>query len=74
MAKPATVKEVRAALRRNLDGRPDLGLSKAVVNAVLEPDNPFDPAAPRKPQRWFVLACIVSVGALGAFFYFNCWN
>lgn len=74
MAKPATVKEVRAALRRNLDSRPDLGLSKAVVKAVLEPDNPFDPAATRKPQRWFVLACVVSVGALGAFFYFNCWN
>ncbi len=74
MAKPATVKEVRAALRQKLDSRPDLGLSKAIVNAVLEPANPFDPAATRKPQRWFVLACVVSVGTLSAFFYFNCWN
>jgi len=74
MARPATVKEVRAALRRNLESRPDLGLRKAVKNVVLEPANPFDPATARRPQRWFVLACIVSVGALGAFFYFNCWT
>jgi hypothetical protein len=74
MARPATVKEVRAALRRNIESRPDLGLWRAVVNAVLEPANPFDPAATRKPQRWFVLAGIVFLGALGAFFYFNCWN
>jgi len=73
MARSATVKEVRAALRRNLESRPDLGLWNAVVNGVLQPANPFDPAATRKPQRWFVLACIVSVGALGAFFYFNRW-
>lgn len=74
MARADTVKEVRAALRRNLENRSDLGLWKAVANAVLEPANPFDPRAKRKPQRWFVLASIVSAGALGAFFYFNCWN
>jgi hypothetical protein len=74
MARPATVKEVHAALRQTLESRLDLGLWMAVVNAVLEPANPFEPVATRKPQRWFVLACIVCVGALGTFFYFNCWN
>jgi hypothetical protein len=74
MAKPATVKEVRAALSQSLKGRPDLGLWKAVMNGVLEPPNPFNAEATRRLQRWFVLGCIVSLGAFGAFFYFNCGN
>jgi hypothetical protein len=74
MAKPATVKEVRTVLRQNLQSRPDLGLWKAVKDVVLEPPNPFEPSAVRRPQRWFVLLSIVSLGALGAFFCFNCWN
>lgn len=74
MAKPATVKEVRTALRQNLRSRPDLGLCKAIVNSALEPPNPFEPGAFRKPQRWFALLGIVSLAVLGAFFYFNPWN
>jgi len=74
MTKPATVKEVRTTLRQNLQSRSDLGLWKAVTNGVLEPPNPFEPGAARRPQRWFVLLSIVSLGALGAFFCFNCWN
>jgi hypothetical protein len=74
MASRATIKEVQTRLRQNLQGRPDLGLWKAVTNGVLEPPNPFDPGTTRKPKRWFVLGCIVSLGAFGAFFYFNCGN
>jgi hypothetical protein len=74
MASRATIKEVQTSLRQNLQGRPDLGLWKAVMNGALETPNPFEPGAARRPQRWFVLLSIVSLGALGAFFCFNCWN
>ena len=74
MPKPAGVKEVRMALRQNLQSRPDLGLWKAVMNGVLEPPNPFEPGTVQRPQCWFVLLSIVSLGALVAFFCFNCWN
>ena len=74
MANPVTAKEVYTALRQNLRSRPDLGLGKAVADRVLEPPNPFEPGVVRKPQRWFVLLCIISLAALGAFVYFNLWN
>ena len=74
MANPVTAKEAYTALRQNLRSRPDLGLGKAVAGCVLEPPNPFEPGVVRKPQRWFVLLCIISLVALGAFVYFNCWN
>jgi len=74
MANPVTAKEMYTALRQNLRSRPDLGLGKAVADCVLEPPNPFELGVVRKPQRWFVLLCIISLAALGAFVYFNCWN
>lgn len=74
MAKPVTAKEVLTTLRHNLRGRSDLGLGKAVADRLLDPPNPFEPGVVRKPQRWFVLLCIISVAALGAFVYFNVWN
>ena len=74
MANPVTAKEVLTTLRRNLRKRSDVGLSKAVADRLLEAPNPFQPGLIRRPQRWFVLLCIVSVAALGAFVYFNVWN
>jgi len=74
MANPLTAKEVLTTLRQNLRSRSDLGLGKAVADRLLEPQNPFEPGLVRKPQRWFVLLCIISVAALGAFVYVNVWN
>ena len=74
MANPATAKEVFTTLRHNLRSRSDLGLGKSVADRMLEPQNPFEPGVARKPQRWFVLLCIISVAALGSFVYFNVWN
>jgi hypothetical protein len=71
MANPVTAKEVLTTLRHNLRSRSDLGLGKAVADRLLEPPNPFEPALARKPQRWFVLLCIILVAALGAFVYFS---
>jgi hypothetical protein len=74
MANPVTAKEVLTTLRGNLRSRSDVGLGKAVADRLLEPPNPFEPELVRRPQRWFVLLCIISVAALGAFVYFNVWN
>jgi hypothetical protein len=74
MATPVTAKEVLTTLRHNLRSRSDVGLGKAVADRLLEPQNPFEPGLVRRPQRWFVLLCIISVAALGGFVYFNVWN
>ena len=61
-------------LREDLRKRSDLGLRRAVAQHLLEPPNPFDPNSSQRPQRWFVLSCIVSLAAVGAVVYFNFWN
>jgi hypothetical protein len=67
----ATSKSVYGILRQYLSNRPDLGIGKATSDAVLDPANPFDPRATRKPRRWFVLFVLLG-GTLGACFaYFN---
>ncbi len=74
MANPVTAKEVLTTLRHNLRSRSDVGLGNAVADRLLEPPNPFEPGLVRRPQRRFVLLCIISVAALGSFVYFNVWN
>jgi len=74
MANPVTAKDVLTTLRDNLRSRSDVGLGKAVADRLLEPPNPFEPGLVRRPQKWFVLLCIISVAALGSFVYFNVWN
>ena len=69
-----TAKEVHEMLNQYLGNRSDLGLWRVVTTRVMEPKNLFETESRRKPQRWFVLFAIVSLAAIGAFFYFNCWN
>ena len=74
MAEQITAKEVHVMLRDTLRKRSDLGLRRTVTHHLLEPPNPFDPNSVRRPQRWFVLFCIISLAAVGAVVYFNFWN
>ena len=74
MTRNVTVREVYLALEDNLRRRPDLGLGKAVADGVLEPRNPFEPQARRRPQRWFVLLAMVGAALSGSFLYFNFWR
>lgn len=74
MAKAVTAREVYSLLHHSLSGRPDLGISKAIADTVLEPQNPFEPDATRRPQRWFVLAGVVAAATVGCFVYFNFWR
>ena len=71
MSDPAGSKSVHSALSQYLSNRSDVGVGKAVRDAVLEPANPFEPKAARPPRRWFVLFSLVAVMLFGFFFYFN---
>lgn len=64
-------KQAYDALGQYLRNRPDIGLGKAMRDAVLEPINPFDSKAARAPRRWFVLFSMLAATLFGFFLYFN---
>jgi len=71
MSDRADSKSVHSVLIQYLSNRPDVGVGKAVRDAVLEPANPFDPKAARLPRRWFVLFALLAGTLLSCFAYFN---
>ena len=71
MSDRASPKSVYSALSQYLSNRSDLGVGKAVRDAVLEPANPFEPKATRSPRRWLVMFALLAGMACGFFFYFN---
>ena len=71
MSDRAGSKLVHSVLIQYLSNRPDVGVGKAVRDAVLEPANPFDPKAARLPRRWFVLFALLAGTLLSCFAYFN---
>ena len=71
MGDRAGSESVHRALSQYLSNRPDVGVGKALRDAVLEPANPFDPKAARLPRRWFVLYSLLVAMVFGFFFYFN---
>ena len=71
MSDRADSKSVLRALGQYLSNRSDLGIGKAVCEAVLEPANPFAPKASRLPRRWFVLFALLAGTLLSCFAYFN---
>ena len=62
---------MHSVLIQYLSNRPDVGVGKAVRDAVLEPANPFDPKAARLPRHWFVLFALLAGTLLSCFAYFN---
>ena len=71
MSDRAGSKSVYSALGQYLSNRSDVGVGKAVRDAVLEPANPFDHQAARPPRRWFVLFSLLAAMVVGFFLYFN---
>ena len=71
MPEHITSKAVYVILRQYLRSRPNLGVGKAMLDAVLEPANPFDPCIRRTPRPWFVMLVVVGGTLLGCFAYFN---
>jgi hypothetical protein len=66
-----TPEEVHDRLVRYLSSRPDMGLSKILLNLALEPANPFDPKRKRKFKKGFVLVVLVGLALVATFVYFN---
>ena len=71
MGDRAGSESVHCALSQYLSNRPDVGVGKAMRDAVLEPANPFEPKAARPPRRWFVLFSLLAAMVFGLFLYFN---
>ena len=71
MAERLAVKSVYDALWQYARKRPDLGLGKAVLDAVLEPANPFDPKRGQSPKRWFLLVALWAALVFACLIYFN---
>jgi hypothetical protein len=72
--KQVTPREVRSWLSETLRNRRDLGVTRAIAAGVLDPENPFEPGAVRRPQKWFVLATAICLLTAGCFVYFNFWR
>ena len=71
MARTFTRQEVHSWLKDYLKGRSELGLDAAVLDAVLESFNPFEPEARRRPRKALVLAVLWLLALVGVFVYFN---
>ena len=71
MCDRAGSKSVYSALHQYLSNRSDVGVGKAVREAVLEPANPFERKAARPPRRSFVLVTLLALMLFGFIMYFN---
>lgn len=71
MPKPVRPFEVRAWLDENFRARAEFGFRKALAQCVLEPPNPFDPQARRKPRAGFLIVGLLAAATITCFLYFN---
>ncbi len=71
MPPPVAPCEVDAWVKESLAQRHDIGLRNAIRDMILEPQNPFDVRARRKPKTGFLLGAILFAAFLGCFCYFN---
>jgi hypothetical protein len=71
MSKRVSPEEAQAWVEEYLKQQADIGFGKAIANMILEPPNPFDPEARRRPKTGFVLAASLLAFAAGWFVYFN---
>jgi len=66
-----TAASISAAIRERLAQSSDAGVSKRFANAFLEPPNPFNPKARRRPKQDAVILGVLFIPALGLALYFN---
>ena len=71
MPNPLTVKHVYDVTRQYARKCPDLGVGKALLDALLESGSPFDSKGMRSPKRWFVLFSFLAVFMFTCLVYFN---
>ena len=66
-----TAANISEAIRKRFLHAPDTGVWKRLANALLEPPNPFNPKARRRPRQDGVILGPLVLAALGLAFYFN---
>lgn len=71
MKQLSKTKAVHAAIGQHLGNRGDMGAFKAVLDIVLEPQNPFESLAARAPRRWFVFFALLAIILIVDFGYFG---
>jgi hypothetical protein len=67
----AAAANISDAIQRRFAQSPDAGVLKRLANVVLEPPNPFNPNARRRPKQGAVILAALIFAALGLAFYFN---
>ena len=66
-----TVPEMYERLLSMINQRKDTGFSLAVANSTLEPGNPFEPEARRKPKAAIALGGGLTIVLAGICVYFS---
>jgi hypothetical protein len=64
-------RRVARLLRADINQRAEIGLTKALLGLVFEPENPFDRLRRRQPSKMAILVVLVLLAALFCLFYFN---
>lgn len=68
---PVAADEVLTSFEAKMAQRPDLGVVNRLLNAFLEPRNPFEPERTRKPKMETVLFGMLFAVVVAAFLFFN---
>lgn len=67
----ATASNIGDAIRNHFSQAPDAGVWRRLANTLLEPPNPFNPNARRRPKQDSVILGVLIVAVVGLVFYFN---
>jgi hypothetical protein len=66
-----TASNINDAIRKQSAQAPDAGVWRRLANTLLEPPNPFNPNAHRRPRQDTVVLGVLIIAAVGLVFYFN---
>ena len=66
-----TASNISDAIRNRFSHAPDAGVWRRLANTLLEPPNPFNPNARRRPKQDSVVLGVLILAAVGLVFYFN---
>jgi len=67
----ATAANISKAIRQRFAQSPDSGVMKRLAKVALDPPNPFNPNARRKPRQDAVILGTLVLVAFALVFYFN---
>jgi hypothetical protein len=70
-AKQAADVSAQLKLADYLDGRPEIGFYRMLVNLALEPREPFKPDGRRTARKGFVVALVFAAAFVAWFVWFN---